>query len=86
MIMKTIIENNKISIIVDYECTLDDILDIVDKFDSEEWDDYDLVFRGENPLYSNYGFYNSGAVRFGTTPGYGTITCTTLKTNNIEKK
>ena len=82
MIMKTIIENNKISVIVDYECTLDDILDIVDKFDSEEWDDYDLVFRGESRPYYNYGFY--------TTPGfgsnYGTLTCTTLKTDSVEKK
>jgi hypothetical protein len=84
--MKTIIENNKISVIIDYECTLDDILDIVDKFDSKEWDDYDLVFRGETPLYSNYGFYNSGTAGFGTTPGCGTVTCTTIKTNNIEKK
>ena len=80
MIMKTIIENKKISIVVDYECTLDDILNIVDKFDSEEWDDYDLVFRGETPPYFNYGFYNSG------TAGFGTLTCTTIKTDTVEKK
>lgn len=84
MIMKTIIENNKISVIIDYECTLDDILDIVDKFDSKEWDDYDLVFRGENPLYFTYGYTSTGGT--GTPYNYGTLTCTTIKTDNIEKK
>ena len=64
--MKVSIENNKIKIIVNNECSLEEVLDMVDKFEScPEWDDYELVLCGV-PCY-NY-LINGTSTGYATSP------------------
>ena len=83
--MKLEIQNKKIKIFVQNEVSLDDLLELVDRFDAPEWEDYEIVFVGEAPYYyttyTPYYIWNDSTTTYKNSPSFLTSTGSITLTN-----